>query len=208
MTDSKRSDILVNSLRNPTKLRIITLLLQKGSMTVTQMSKILHTTRSNLYQAVAELVSDGLVKRPEIMVKKGYIEKYYAINEEAFNSVSDEDLYSTLITADPEKIREIIYSFLTSQSFILNLLAEEFRLADDYHIKKMQELLMKKFLFLSFSKLSDKSFSMVASKEKEILEKLSNSDKNISLEESKNLFLIIGIPSVDFLKFFENEKKD
>jgi predicted transcriptional regulator len=201
MADQKRADTFVNNLRNPTKLGIVLLLLQKGSMTVTQMSKTLRTTRSNLYQAVAELVSEGFLKEPDIRVKKGYLEKYYSINETAFDTLSESEVNSSLLSQNIDNLREVLFSFLKSQSFLLNLMAEEILSSDDNYMRKVKEMIQKKFYVASFSKLSDESFSLAVSKLQELLESLTQSETPAPLEKSGNMLLLIGIPSVDFLNF-------
>ena len=201
MADQKRADTFVNNLRNPTKLGIILLLLQKGPMTVTQMSKTLRTTRSNLYQAVAELVSEGFLKEPDIRVKKGYVEKYYSINETAFDTLSESELDSSILSQNFGNLREVLFSFLKSQSFLLNLIAEEILSSDDEYMEKVREMIQKKFYIASFSKLSDESFSLAVSKLQELLESLTQTETPAPLEKSGNMLLLIGIPSVDFLNF-------
>jgi predicted transcriptional regulator len=201
MADQKRADVFVNNLRNPTKLGIILLLLQKGPMTVTQMSKTLRTTRSNLYQAVAELVSEGLLKEPDIRVKKGYVEKYYSINETTFDALSESELDSSILSQNFDNLREVLFSFLKSQSFLLNLIAEEVLSSDDNYMREVKEMIQKKFYIASFSKLSDESFSLAVSKLQELLESLTQTENSAPLEKSGNMLLLIGIPSVDFLNF-------
>jgi len=201
MADQKRADTFVNNLRNPTKLGIILLLLQKGPMTVTQMSKTLRTTRSNLYQAVAELVSEGLLKEPDIRVKKGYVEKYYSINETTFDTLSESELDSSILSQNFDNLREVLFSFLKSQSFLLNLIAEEVLSSDDNYMREVKEMIQKKFYIASFSKLSDESFSLAVSKLQELLESLTQTENSAPLEKSGNMLLLIGIPSVDFLNF-------
>jgi predicted transcriptional regulator len=205
MADQKRADTFVNNLRNPTKLGIILLLLQKGPMTVTQMSKTLRTTRSNLYQAVAELVSEGFLKEPDIRVKKGYVEKYYSINETAFDTLSESELDSSILSQNFGNLREVLFSFLKSQSFLLNLIAEEILSSDDEYMEKVREMIQKKFYIASFSKLSDESFSLAVSKLQELLESLTQTETPAPLEKSGNMLLLIGIPSVDFLSFNKGE---
>ena len=205
MADQKRADTFVNNLRNPTKLGIILLLLQKGPMTVTQMSKTLRTTRSNLYQAVAELVSEGLLKEPDIRVKKGYVEKYYSINETTFDTLSESELDSSILSQNFDNLREVLFSFLKSQSFLLNLIAEEVLSSDDNYMREVKEMIQKKFYIASFSKLSDESFSLAVSKLQELLESLTQTENSAPLEKSGNMLLLIGIPSLDFLSFNKGE---
>ncbi len=59
--DSDRGIIntLIRSFKNRTKLAIITLLIKNGPMTVTDLSRTIETTRSNLYQTVKDLSGTG-----------------------------------------------------------------------------------------------------------------------------------------------------
>ena len=61
---------LIESFRNQSKLSILIILLQDGKMTATQMAKIIGTSRSNMYQNLKEMVEDGILKEPEVVVKK------------------------------------------------------------------------------------------------------------------------------------------
>ncbi|EQD54398.1 transcription regulator [mine drainage metagenome] len=70
MINNKNYKILIDAFRSHTKLSIIMILTQKGKMTVTQMSKFLGTTRSNLYQAVSELTSLDIIEIAEIKSRK------------------------------------------------------------------------------------------------------------------------------------------
>ncbi|MCW6169373.1 MAG: winged helix-turn-helix domain-containing protein [Thermoplasmatales archaeon] len=206
MVEQKRSDVFISNFRNPTKLGIVLLLMQKGPMTVTQMSKTLQTTRSNLYQAVAELVSDGFLREPSVKVKKGYVEKYYSINEAAFDSISQSEVDLSLGSQDINNLREVLFSFLKSQSFLLNLIAEEVLSSDDSYMKNVQEMIRKNFYIASFSKLSDVSFNLAVSKLQGLMKSLTEVETPAPLEKSNNMLLLIGIPSVDFLNF--NSAKD
>jgi DNA-binding MarR family transcriptional regulator len=67
--------ILLNTLENPTKLSIVLLLSHRDKMTVTQMSKVVRVSRANLYHFVGQMVKDGLLSKPEAIVKKNYVEK-------------------------------------------------------------------------------------------------------------------------------------
>ena len=66
-------DLLFKTLSNPTKASILMLLAMKDRLTVTQMAKHIKVTRSNLYHFVGEMVEDGLLSKPQVVVKKNHI---------------------------------------------------------------------------------------------------------------------------------------
>ena len=80
MDQNQRIETLLSAISNRTKLSIITLLVRRKRMTVTQMSKLIGTTRSNLYQTIGDLVSSGIINGPEAVVNRNYVEKYYTLN--------------------------------------------------------------------------------------------------------------------------------
>jgi predicted ArsR family transcriptional regulator len=199
MTANDRSNIMANSFKNPTKLGIISVLLQKGEMTVTQMSKIIGTTKSNLYQAIAELVSDGLVNPPDVRVNKNYVEKFYTIKEETFSEVSAEEWKKKVSSLQPDELRDLLVSFLRAQSVVLRIMAEEIALSDTEHIQKLSELMKMEMVFSSYSKLSHSSYLKIASPLKNLLEELGKIESNDAVAESPNTLIVIGLPSINLL---------
>jgi|GEM_PF-2130110 DNA-binding transcriptional ArsR family regulator len=199
--DSKdRGMTLANSFKNPTKLEIVSVLIQKGKMTVTQMSRIIGTTKSNLYQAIAELVSDGLVNPPEVKVTKNYVEKFYTINEQAFSEVSAEEWKEKLLSLSNEDLRDLIVSFLLTQSVIMKIMAEEFNMLNAPAMENLKEILKLGFMFLSYSKLSNESYIKTSSILKTVEGTLNELEKQDNTKNPKNMLLLVGIPSLDLLK--------
>ena len=203
MNSKDRGMTLANSFKNPTKLEIVTVLIQKGKMTVTQMSRIIGTTKSNLYQAIAELVSDGLVNPPEVKVTKNYVEKFYTINEQAFSEVSAEEWKERMLLLSTDDLRDLVVSFLLTQSVIMKIMAEEFNMSGDPAMENFREIFKRGFLFLSYSKLSNDSYIKAASILKTVESTLSESEKQDSTKNPKNMLLIVGIPSLDILRFMK-----
>ena len=119
--DEKYRDVL-NVLRNQTKMKIVTLLINYKKMTVTGMAKYIKTTRSNLYQIMTELVSTGIVNEPEIRPKKNYVEKYYSLNKDYF-AFQDEKIDNEIKGLPDTEFRETLASFLTAQSLNISILA-------------------------------------------------------------------------------------
>ncbi|MHB1707996.1 MAG: ArsR/SmtB family transcription factor [Thermoplasmataceae archaeon] len=203
MNSKDRGTTLANSFKNPTKLEIVTVLIQKGRMTVTQMSRIIGTTKSNLYQAIAELVSDGLVNPPEVKVTKNYVEKFYTINEEAFSEVSSEEWKERMLSLSTDDLRDLVVSFLLTQSVILKIMAEELNMSNDLALENIRELFKQGLLFLSYSKLSNGSYTRIASILKTIESTLSELEKTDNTKNPKNTLLLVGIPSLDLLRFLK-----
>ncbi len=113
---------VLNVYRNPTKTKIITLLINNKKMTVTGMAKYIKTTRSNLYQIMSELVSIGMVNDPEIRPKKNYVEKYYSLNEDYF-AFHDEKIDDEIMGLPDDQYRDTLASFLMAQSLNLGIMA-------------------------------------------------------------------------------------
>ena len=90
MDQNQQIETLLSAISNRTKLSIITLLVRRKRMTVTQMSKLIGTTRSNLYQTIGDLVSSGIVNEPEVVVRRNYVEKFYTLNEPVFRELDSE----------------------------------------------------------------------------------------------------------------------
>src|SRR5712691_8276822 len=79
--------ILLSTLGNSTKLSIVFLLSHNDRMTVTQMAKHVGVTKANLYHFVSQMVKDGLLSKPEAVVKENYVEKYYRLAPKLFESI-------------------------------------------------------------------------------------------------------------------------
>src|SRR5215472_7386120 len=106
--------VLFNALENPTKLNIIFLLSRHEKMTVTQMAEHVHVGRPNLYHFVNEMVKDGLLLKPEVQVKRNYVEKYYQLNRKVFESQNQAEHKRLTRAASPEKLNSIIRSGLAA----------------------------------------------------------------------------------------------
>src|SRR2546428_13740107 len=80
--------ILLNTFENPTKLSILMLLTHHRKMTVTQMSKFVRVGKANLYHFVGQMVKDGLLTKPETLVKKNYVEKHNKLDRRFFEALT------------------------------------------------------------------------------------------------------------------------
>ncbi|MHB8372643.1 MAG: hypothetical protein ACYDAO_07075 [Thermoplasmataceae archaeon] len=164
------------------------------------MSKILETTRSNLYQTVSELTLLGILEIAEIKSEKNYIEKYYQINEAMFKNLSPEGWRSETGDIDTEDLRDIIASFLLTQSLILRLLAEEINLASDEQMSRYKEMFQENMFMLGYSKSSDVTYKRLVKFMNGMDEFFNSTEDNESGQTSENTFLLVGFPSLSLKK--------
>ncbi|MGP6206580.1 winged helix-turn-helix domain-containing protein [Cuniculiplasma sp. SKW3] len=195
-------DDLFEILSSQTKSQIIALLAIQGKMTVTQISKHIKTSRSNLYQSISDLQEKGFVNPPEVIVQKNYVEKYYSLNESAFNETSQSEMDDQFKRMNPEKAREILATFLLTQSLTLRVIAQEVRNSSNEEIKKIVEEGMEGKMVASFSTLSDEHFKKGITNLKPFLDYVGN-PKNFNInkkenEDSRNMILILALPSYLF----------
>ena len=124
---------LFDVMSSQTKSHIIALLSIGGKMTVTQISKHINTSRSNLYQAISDLQEQGFVNQPDIVVRKNYVEKYYLLNDSAFNQTTAGEINEEFMKMSPDKLRNLMATFLLSQSLNLRVIAQEILNVSDEH---------------------------------------------------------------------------
>jgi predicted transcriptional regulator len=153
--------ILLNTLENPTKLSVVLLLSHRDKMTVTQMSKVVRVSKANLYHFVGQMVKDGLLSKPEALVKKNYVEKYYRLDEKFFEALDPSEQRKRIKTARPEELKTILQSTLVSLGLDFRLLAEEIARADDETLKQIARSVAEERITLSYSILPDKAFEYV-----------------------------------------------
>ena len=190
---------LVESFRNQTKLSIIIILFQKGKLTATQMSKIIGTSRSNLYQNLKEMVEDGILGEPESKVRKNYVEKYYYPNTEIFERFSQEDQEKALIDKTPEELKEYLLSALNSQILRLRIIAREIEMMSRKESEKIRDMYFYDQMLFSNSWVKKETYEMVIKHLREIVYKLIDEEdaktENHTEEDKYNLILI-GIPKI------------
>jgi DNA-binding transcriptional ArsR family regulator len=185
-------EILLKAFRNRTKLSIISLLLMNGKMTVTQMSKYINTTRSNLYQTIKEMKNDQLVIISESKIVKNYMEKYYKLNIPIFDNVSQEKLLKEIDKLNADDIREMLISYFVSTSILLNALAEEVRKADNSELNVMKS----KFgstLILSMVTLARGPLNAFSSMYREFVKDLEKKSKE-NQEKEDNILIVTSFP--------------
>lgn len=184
--DEKYREIL-EAFRNPTKMKIITLLVNNNKMTVTGMSKYIKTTRSNLYQVVSNLVSSGIVNEPEIRPKKNYVEKYYSLNEDYF-AFHDENIDDEITGLPDSEYREILSSFFMAQSLNLEIIGKSIEAMTQKEIQNMRK--HEKYTVFSYGTCSNSVFEKLSIAVKNELKK--------SVDDSGNegMFLFLMLPSL------------
>ncbi len=195
-----RLEKLFDVMSSQTKSHIIALLALSGKMTVTQISKHIKTSRSNLYQAISDLQEQGFVNPPNIVVRKNYVEKYYSLNDSAFNQTTAGEMNEEFKKMSPDKLRNLMATFLLSQSLNLKVIAQEIMSVSDEDMMRAVEDGTKSNLNLSFSTLSNEHFSMGVEKLKPFMdyvdtpENFKPEDMNEKKDGDHNMILVVAIP--------------
>ncbi len=183
---------LITAFLNRTKLAIITLLIHRRRLTVTQMSRYLSTTRSNLYQTISDLLESGIILGPESVVRKNYVEKYYTLNEAMFSVLDTEKWKERLKLMNPSQGKSLISSFLLAQSLRLQIMASEVEMADDGAARAIGDLLESGKIMLSYGRVSDRTYGRLV----DMYGKIESMLKESADEDGNNTFAIIGMPSL------------
>lgn len=190
---------LMDSFRNQTKLSIIIVLLQNGKMTATQMSKIIGTSRSNLYQNLKEMVEDGILREPETRVKKNYVEKYYYPNTQLLEGFSVKQQEDLLNRKSPEELREYLISGINSEILRLKIMAREIEMkSDEEFTKQFNSKFFDQVLF-SNSWLSRSTYEKMVARIREIFEEIyTEGELEEKQDESEDRYnvILIGIPKI------------
>ena len=208
-----RLEKLFDVMSSQTKSHIIALLAIGGKMTVTQISEHIKTSRSNLYQAISDLQEQGFVNPPDVVVRKNYVEKYYSLNDEAFNEKKAGELNEEFKKMSPDRLRRLMATFLLSQSLNLKVIAQEIMNVPDEDMMKAVEDGTHSQLSLSFSSLSDDSYSRVVEQLKPFVNYIDNPE-NFKKEDSKekheddtNMVLVMAIPAYLLKSLRKSRKK-
>lgn len=198
--DVARNDIysaLMKAFQSPTKLGIILLLSEGRKLTVTQMSKSIKVTKANLYHFVGELVREGILLKPEVRVKRNYVEKYYALNEGAFKSADPQEVERRLREGKPEEQLALIRSFLVSLSLQFHLLSEEFSRPDADRMREAVKALKENRIFLHYSVLTDEAYLYELSEHGRIIKRSIDRWGSKSGLQSGNRIVIVGMPRLE-----------
>ncbi len=190
---------LIESFRSQSKLSIIIVLLQNGKMTATQMAKIIGTSRSNMYQSLKEMVEDGILRKPEIKVKKNYVEKYYYPNTELLDDFSLKQQEELLNKKSPEELRDYLISGINSEILRLKIIARQIEMKSDDELRRRFDSLFFDQVLFSNSWLSRKTYEYMVKRIKDIFEeyyKNQETEKKQEVGEEKHNLILIGIPEI------------
>lgn len=144
MEPEDKYKLLIDTYSNQTKMKIIFLLADEAEMTVTQMASHIDVSRSNLYHFVRQMVDDGILTKPSVRPKDNYVEKYYRLNPEFFNTLEWEHLAQQFTDLSAENFRSLYRSVLISYSFNLMLLAEKVESADSQTLEQLKDSFLKR----------------------------------------------------------------
>ncbi len=192
MEENQQIERLMSALSNRTKLSIITLLIRRKRMTVTQMSKLTGTTRSNLYQSIGDLVRSGIINEPESVIRKNYVEKYYTLNEPLFRELDSERWAARLQSLSDDQSREIVVSFLLSQSMNLQIMAQEIQMSGENVSHRIKESLGSDRILMSYGRISDATYDRLLEHQKALMEIFKENPE----DDGDNTYVIIGIPGL------------
>ncbi|WP_297214925.1 winged helix-turn-helix domain-containing protein [Thermoplasma sp.] len=190
---TRNIDLLLKNFSNRTRLMIISLIIKNGPMTVTDLSKVIKTSRSNLYQLIKDMLSDGVIVQSKTEVKKNYVEKYYSINESLFASVKSEDLRKAITIMDDESFRNLLISFLTTASAMMSIAAEQISIATEDDMRNYREEINGDHMIMSFASLSKENMAKYSKMHAEFMSRIENENDH-SLED--HFLYVIGFPSI------------
>jgi DNA-binding Lrp family transcriptional regulator len=186
--------ILLNTLQNPTKLGILMLLTRQDKMTVTQMSKLVNVSKANLYHFVSQMVRDGILGKPKVLIKKNYVEKYYRLDEKFFEALDPSEQRKRLKAARPEELKTILQSTLVSIGLDFRLLAEEIAGADEKTLKQIANAVAEERITLSYSILSDKAYNHVLAELKRMNKTITEVERREKPPLQGNRLILVGLP--------------
>ena len=192
-----RYEILSDLFRNPTKFRIIMLLTEQERMTVTQMSKVIKVSKSNLYHFISQMVQQRLVLEPEVIPKKNYVEKFYRLNEDMFRAEDPKEWEKILLGATNNKIKEVVSSVLMGYSMILSFIADRVANSDDSECENLRNWLIEQTAYtLTYSLMSKKTTTKVKPILRQLWQALieSGEDDVSTLNTSVSRLLVVFLP--------------
>ena len=132
--------------------------------------------------------------------RKNYVEKYYSLNDSAFNQTTAGEMNEEFMKMSPDKLRNLMATFLLSQSLNLRVIAQEILNVSDEDMMRAVKDGMKSHLNLSFSTLSDEHFLMGIEKLKPYMgyidnpENFRSDDIKEKTDVEHNMILVMAIP--------------
>jgi DNA-binding Lrp family transcriptional regulator len=190
---------LIESFRNQSKLSILIILLQDGKMTATQMAKIIGTSRSNIYQNLKEMVEDGILKEPEVVVKKNYVEKYYYPNTKLLDDFSEKQQMDLMTKKSPDELREYLISGINSEILRLKIIARKIEMKSNDEVRRDFDSQFFDQILFTNSWLSRKSYEYMVNRIRETFDDFYKDDKKVKEkdeEEERYNLILIGIPKI------------
>jgi len=185
----------LDAMENPTKLKIIFLLMKNSKLTVTQMSKYIGVSKANLYHFTAQMVRDKLLSKPEVVVKGNYVEKYYSLEWGALESINAVE--RRMKSLKPEEQRVILQTFLVSATLVSRMLADELDRTDGKTLAKINSAYRNNMINTSYFLLPDDVYAEAIKKlnraTEEILEIYSKKGRH---SKEQNRVIILGVPQV------------
>ncbi len=191
-------EVLFDALGNSTKTSILLLLSRRKKLTVTQMSKFIKVTRSNLYHFVGEMVKDGLIAEPEVVVRKNHIEKYYSQNPQFWKTIdpfTQEKLMRETLTL--EEGRRMLISAFLSLSLQFRMYADEFMNATDEEVARAARQFEIERLMISIWSVDDNVYDMVIPRLRGLLKDVISEEEKHPGEKGLpggNGVYIVGLP--------------
>ena len=192
-----RYEILSDLFRNPTKFRIIMLLTEQERMTVTQMSKVIKVSKSNLYHFISQMVQQRLVLKPEVIPKKNYVEKFYRLNEDMFRAEDPKEWEKILLGATNNEIKEVVSSVLMGYSMTLSFIADRIANSDDSEGENLRKWLIEQTPYtLTYSVMSKKTTTKVKPILRQLRQALieSGEDEGSTFNTSVSRLLVVFLP--------------
>jgi DNA-binding HxlR family transcriptional regulator len=197
MTEQDIYSKLLKTFQNSTKMSIILLLSENEKMTVTQMAKQVDVTKANLYHFVGEMVRDGLLSKPEVKIRRNYVEKYYSLNEAAFKLADPVVAEEKLREAKPEQYRSLLQSFLTSLGLYFRLFAEEIARADSSKLELISSAFKKQEILLHYSVIGDPAYEYEINEYKKVIKRSIEKWSKKPSTKPRNRLIIVGLPRFD-----------
>jgi hypothetical protein len=173
------------------------LLTEQERMTVTQMSKVIKVSKSNLYHFISQMVQQGLVLEPEVIPKKNYVEKFYRLNEDMFRAEDPKEWEKILLGATNNEIKEVVSSVLMGYSMTLSFIADRIANSDDSEGENLRKWLIEQTPYtLTYSVMSKKTTTKVKPLLRQLRQALieSGEDGGSTFNTSVSRLLVVFLP--------------
>jgi DNA-binding transcriptional ArsR family regulator len=187
---------VLKALQNPTKLKIILLLMNHPRLTVTQMSGDIGVSKANLYHFTAQMVRDGLLTVPEVEVKGNYVEKYYRLKWGTLASVDPAEQRKKVKSLSPAEQSEVLRSFLVSVTLMSRKLAEEVGDAGEEELSRIHSAFKDDRLSMTYMTLPDEIYTDTVTKLRKFVDEVREASMEKKLPFRDNRIVILGVPQL------------